>query len=490
MKTVLFAAICLAISMAEMRAAQSVPNIVYILADDLGYGDVGCQNPKSKIPTPVLDRLAGEGIRFTDAHDPTAVCTPTRYSILTGRYCWRSNLKRGVLGGYSAPLIESGRLTVPALLKRHGYATACIGKWHLGLGWGTKEGRSEIRGEADVDFSQPIKGGPREIGFDYFYGLAASLDMPPYVWINNDRVTALPTARQAKAGYVREGPKDPSLRFEEVLPHLTEKAVDYIEKQKTNAPFFLYLALNAPHTPIAPAQFVKGKSKAGDYGDFVAEVDWAVGQVLAALEKGHLSDNTLVILTSDNGPEVLAYGRAQQFGHYSMGDWRGVKRDTWEGGHRVPFLARWPGHIKPGSLSDEPICQTDLLATVAELLETTLPANAGEDSSSILPALLGKEYKKPIHEAIIYHSGSGKFAIRKGNWVLIDSPSGDDNKEPQWLKEERGYEAHNFPAELYNLELDPGEHRNLYAEQPQKVQELKALLEKFKTEERSVPLSK
>jgi len=469
------------------------PNIVFILADDLGYGDVACQNPNSKVPTPHMDRLAAQGIRFTDAHDPTAVCTPTRYGILTGRYCWRSSLKRGVLGGFSPPLIESGRLTVPALLKQHGYATACIGKWHLGMTWPRKAGEAASNVEADdrIDFGLPIQDGPCERGgFDYYFGLSASLDMPPYVFIEDNRTVALPTARQEKGGFVRAGPKDPDFQFDQVLPRLTQKAVHYIADQAgkaTRQPFFLYFALNAPHTPVVPADFVKGRSRAGDYGDFVAEVDWAIGEILKALDTHKLADETLVIMTSDNGPERIAYERASQYRHYSMGELRGVKRDAWEGGHRVPYLARWPGRIQPGRVSDEIICQTDLMATVAAIVGAQLPKNAGEDSYNILPALLGEKRDKPIREATVHHSASGKFAIRQGNWVFIDAKSGDDNKEPDWLKKERGYEPHAFPGELYDLSTDRSERRNLYGEKPEIVLQLKALLEKYKANGRSTP---
>jgi arylsulfatase A-like enzyme len=266
--------------------------------------------------------------------------------------------------------------------------------------------------------------------------------------------------------------------------------MEFINQQTEARPFFLYFALNAPHTPIAPAAQFKGKSQAGDYGDFVVEVDWVVGEILKTLEQRHLSDNTLVIVTSDNGPETPAYQRARQFRHYSMGDWRGVKRDVWEGGHRVPFLARWPGKIKPGSISDEIICETDLMATLAAIVGATLPPDAGEDSYNVLPALLGEPRSRPIREATVHHSDSGKFAIRQGSWVFIDAKSGADSKEPEWFKQERGYQDDDFPAELYDLSRDASERHNLYAEHPEKVKSLKALLEKYKTEGRSAPTAR
>jgi len=508
MKIVAIMALLLAFAPLAPATENKKPNVVFILADDLGYGDLACQNPKSKIPTPNMDRLATQGIRFTDAHDPTAVCTPTRYGILTGRYSWRGQLKHGVLAGYSRPLIESGRLTVGSLLQQQGYTTACIGKWHLGLEWPLKkaldgnapaggervadtDGGLSMAKEESIDFTQPIKGGPCTRGFDYFYGIAASLDMPPYVFIENDHVVGQPTARQEKidSGYVRPGVKEPAFKFDEVLPQLTTKSIEFINRQTRAKPFFLYFALNAPHTPIAPAVQFKGKSRAGDYGDYVVEVDWVVGQILRSLEQQKLDENTLVIVTSDNGPEILAYQRAKEFRHYSMGDWRGLKRDVWEGGHRVPFLARWPGRIKPGSLSDEIICETDLMATLAAVLEVKLPKDAGEDSYNILPALLGETLSHPIREATVHHSDSGKFAIRQGSWVFIDAKTGGDRKEPDWFKQERGYQDDDLPGALYDLSHDADEHHNLYAEQPAKVKALKALLEKYKTDGRSAPLA-
>jgi arylsulfatase A len=483
------------------EAPRGRPNIVYILADDLGYGDVKRLNPQGKIPTPNLDRLAAEGMTFTDAHSGSSVCTPTRYGILTGRYCWRSPLKSGVLLGYDPPLIEPGRLTVAALLKAHGYATACVGKWHLGMTWMTKGGTplpSVIKpgnfkeADPEVDFTRTIADGPTTRGFDSFFGISASLDMAPYVFIEDDRVVAQPTARQEKAGFVRAGWKDPEFRFDRVLPRLTEKAVGYIADRAARGPghpFFLYFALNAPHTPVAPSEGFKGKSGAGDYGDFVVEVDWAVGQVLRALDEHKMAGDTLLILTSDNGPERTAYERAQEYRHFSMDGLRGVKRDAWEGGHRVPFFARWAGRIEPGSTSDETICHTDLMATVAALLGASLPADAGEDSYNLLPALLGQARSGPIREATVHHTSTGRFAIRRGNWVFIDAPTGDDNnnREPAWLKQERGYRPHDRPGELYDLSRDLAERRNLYDEHPQEVAQLKALLEKYRRGPRSAP---
>ncbi len=477
------------------------PNIIYILADDLGYGDVHCYNPHSKIATPNLDRLAREGIRFTDAHAPDAVCTPTRYGVLTGRYCFRSRLKSGVLPPWGSPLIEEGRLTVPEFLRGAGYATACFGKWHLGWKWPTKDGKAPASGDGigNVDFEQPIGSGPLTRGFDTYFGVDLP-NYPPYCFIDQDHTVGVPSspAPMQKGKCNRPGPIVPGWNLTNILPEITRHAVKYIDEAAgKDKPFFLYFPLTAPHYPVVPETSFKGRSRAGDYGDFVAQVDWTVGQVLASLERTHLATNTLVIFTSDNGPECVevdpgAYERVRRYDHWSMDGLRGVKRDAWEGGHRVPFLARWPGHIPRGKVSKEIICEVDLLATCAALLHRSLPPNAGEDSYDILPVLLGKKVERPIREATVLHSGNGRFAIRQGNWVFIDAPTGDGNGgpkggEPDWFKEQRGYQKHNYPGELYDLRRDLSQRRNLYASHPEIVQKLKALLEKYKTEGRSTP---
>ncbi|MCX8035637.1 MAG: arylsulfatase [Candidatus Sumerlaeia bacterium] len=463
-------------------APQAKPNIVFILADDLGYGDPQCNNPDSKVPTPHFDRLAHEGIRFTDAHTGSSVCTPTRYGILTGRYCWRTSLKRGVLGGYSPRLIEPGRLTVASLLKQNGYATACIGKWHLGMDWGkkgpgpvSKDGNSE----ENVDFSQPIQNGPNAVGFDYYFGISASLDMPPYIFIENDRLVGSPTARQPKDGPVRAGAKAPDFTMEGVLPTLTKKAVEFIEShaaKKSGQPFFLYFSLNAPHTPVVPADFVKGKSKAGPYGDFVHQVDHSLGEVLAALDRCKIADNTLLIMTSDNGstnPPMTEYD------HLPNGRLRGRKSTIWDGGHRVPFVARWSGKIRPGTTSDETIWLGDFMATCAAIVGAELPRDAAEDSINILPALLGETRGAPLHEAIVHHSIDGMFAIRAGRWKLIlgRGSGGWDGKG----------NADDPPGQLYDMSVDVEEKENLYTKHPDIVERLTALLKKYEETGRSRP---
>ena len=485
-------------------AAASVerPNIVVILADDLGYGDLRCYNPQSKIPTPNLDRLAAEGLRFTDAHAPDAVCSPTRYGLLTGRYAFRSHLKKGVLAPWDSPLIEPGRLTLPAMLRAQGYATACIGKWHLGWNWPTKDGLrpGSTDGLGNVDFSQPITEGPTTRGFDYYFGTDVP-NYPPYCFIENDRTVGVPSvaAPMQKGGFNRPGPMLPGWSLTNIMPGLTRRAVQYVEEAaRSRKPFFLYFPLTAPHYPIVPTEEFKGRSKAGEYGDFVAQVDGTVGEVAAALARSGLAANTLLVFTSDNGPECSeiaggAYGRVREYGHWSMDALRGVKRDTWEGGHRVPFVARWPGHIPAGQTSAEVICHVDLMASFAALLKAKIPAGAGEDSYNVLPALLGKKLKRPIRQATVLHGCNGSFALREGDWVLIDAPSGDNNGgprnpgEPTWFKQERGYATNSFPGELYNLRDDLAQRRNLYVEKPEMVLRLKALLEKYKQQGHSTP---
>lgn len=469
-------------SLTALAAAPAQPpNVVVILADDLGYGDVSYQNPESKISTPHIDRLAKEGIRFTDAHTPSAVCTPTRYGLLTGRYCWRSSLKSGVLWGDSPNLIEPGRLTLASLLKGRGYRTGAVGKWHLGLGSGPK-----------TDFGKPLRPGPLDHGFDFFFGIPASLDMPPYLYVENDRpvepATGYTEGRRQGGIFWREGPKAPGFEFEQVLATLTAKAVGFIRNSAASRqPFFLYFALTSPHTPWVPRPQFRGRSRAGTYGDFVCETDWAVGQVLEELERSGVAQRTLVVFTSDNGPERYVYDLIPEFQHYSMASWRGVKRDAWEGGHRVPFLARWPARIPAGAVSSEVICLTDLMATLASICGTALPQDAGEDSYDISPALFGKPLTKPIREATVHHTAGGRFAIRQGDWVYIDAPTGMETPEPEWFRRQRGVVPHQEPAELFNLREDPAERRNRYPERRDIAAALKALLEKYKAQGRSAP---
>ena len=431
------------------KRVESPPHIVYILADDLGYGDVSAFNAEAAWETPHIDGIARDGMLFTDAHSGSAVCSPTRYGVLTGSYAWRTRLKSGVLWSYDEPLINEDELTVAKLLQEHGYSTACIGKWHLGLGW------SYVTPERDsVDFSKRITGGPLKVGFDYFFGITASLDIPPYVYIENDGVTALPdrlTESSTKMGWWRSGPTGPDFKHEEVLETLTDKAIEFIgnhARSKRQQPFFLYFPLTAPHTPILPTEQFQGSSGTNAYGDFVLQVDRTVGKILETLDTYHLADRTLVIFTSDNGCSPEAdFEELARFGHDPSAGLRGAKADIFEGGHRIPFMVRWPGKIKPGSSSGQTICLTDLMATVAAITGETLPPEAGADSYNLLPVMLQQE-KQPIREATVHHSVNGSFAIRQGDWKLVLCGGSGGWSDPLPGSAE---EAALPPFQLYNL---------------------------------------
>jgi len=475
----------------EARAAAR-PNIVYVLADDLGYGDVSCLNPESKISTPNMDRLARAGVIFSDAHSGSAVCTPTRYGILTGRYSWRTRLKSGVLGGYSEPLLEPGRMTAASFLRERGYATACVGKWHLGLGWQRKDGAAAAKaakaaGEGNVDFARTVAAGPNTSGFDYSFIIPASLDMDPYVYLENGKATELPTGRvpsSDRPAYWRGGLCAPGFKHAACLLELTKKAEAWLDERGKDKgrPFFLYFALTAPHTPHVPRPEFRGRSKAGIYGDFVVETDWTVGRVLEALRRSGLEENTLVIMTSDNGCHSQPIRLQEDYGHLGNYIYRGQKSDAWDGGHRIPFIARWPGRIRPGTACGQTICLTDLLATCAAIVGERLPDDAGEDSYSILPALEGAA-AQPIREATVHHSMSGQFAIRQGPWKLVLCKGSGG-----WSLPENKVPAGAPPMQLYNMQDDPREQKNLFAEKPDVVERLKGLLEKYQREGRSVPV--
>jgi arylsulfatase A-like enzyme len=472
--------------------AQRRPNIVYILADDLGYGDVRAMNSKGKIQTPNMDRLANEGMRFTDAHSGSAVCTPTRYGVLTGRYAWRTRLQQGVCWGYSAPLISGDRLTVASLLKQRGYNTACVGKWHLGLKWGLREEDriprdSPAETAANIDFTRSIASGPLQLGFDYFYGIPASLDMEPYVYIENDRVTTLPTkiveASQGKK-FWRQGPVGSDFKHIEVLDKLTEQAVEFIASQSKSKPFFLYFPLTAPHKPILPTRKFQGKSDLNEWGDFVMQVDASIGAIMKSLSERGFAENTLLIVTSDNGATPGAdFDTLKQKGHDPSFVFRGHKADIFEGGHRVPFIARWPEVITSGTTTTELVCLTDLMATVAEITGFDLPDDAAEDSVSILP-LMRQAAKKKARAAIVHHSVNGSFAIRHGDWKCILCPGSggwSDPRPPEARKQ-------NLPkVQLYDLSMDLAEQSNLSNHKSEVVNRLTALLQRYVDEGRSTP---
>jgi len=459
-------------------SAPAKPNIVYILADDLGWGDLRCYNPKSGVPTPNADKLATQAMRFTDMHSPSAVCTPTRYGILTGRYCWRSKLKKGVLNGYSPNLIEEDRLTVPQMLRDKGYYTAGVGKWHLGLG-----------NDAKTDFDKPLRPSPVTHGFDYYYGIPASLDMDPYVYFENDKVvqratSETPGSSVPRGVFWRKGGIAPDFSIPDVLPNLTDKAISIIKDRaaKSQQPFFLYLALTAPHTPWVPKEKFKGRSTAGIYGDFVAAVDETIGNVMKALDDTGLAKNTLFIITSDNGADWKVEDK-EKFVHRANGSWKGEKADIWDGGHRIPFIARWPGQINAGTVSDQLGCLTDLMATTAAITGTTLPKTAGEDSFNLLPVFQGKA-KAPVRESIVHHSIDGMFSIRKGEWKLeLGLGSGGFTKPARIDATPGGPQG-----QLYNIAQDPAEAKNLWLERQDIVKSLTALLEKQQSQGYSRPM--
>lgn len=444
----------------SLAASSSKPNIVYVLADDLGYGDVHCLNPeRGKIATPQMDKIAAQGMIFTDAHTSSSVCSPTRYGILTGRYNWRTHLQKGVLNGYSNPLIPADRLTVPALLKQQGYTTACFGKWHLGMG---------------IEKKQPslmITDGSTTRGFDSYFGISASLDMPPFAFIENDHFTEPLTTTKK---WQRTGAAAESFEAVDVLPTLTRKTVEFINEQaKTGQPFIVYMPLNAPHTPIVPSKAWQGKSGIGKYGDFVIETDWAVGEVRDALDQAGVGENTILIVTSDNGcSKAAGIPQMQAKGHYPSAHLRGSKADLWDGGHRVPFIVRWPAEVKAASQCDQIICLTDLIATCADLLGVDLPDTATEDSVSFLLALSGKSIISN-RAGVIHHSYTGHFAYRQGNWKLLLAKGSGGWTSPT----EKQVLVGSPVAQLYDLEKDPGETTNLYDSRPEVVDRLLKQLE-------------
>jgi len=527
MRALLKAVAVMALACGVQAAEQSKPNIVYILADDMGLGDVKTYGgSRCKIDTPYMDALAEKGMKFTDAHSSSSVCTPTRYSLLTGRYNFRVR-KSGVLNGYAPALIKPGRETVASMLKKHGYATAMFGKWHLGMGLPTTDGeepRSTVdkkKGTVESNFAWDgkITDGPCDVGFDYYYGTTASLDMAPYVWIENDRFTEPGTKVNDMC---RPGPQGESFVFSEVLPTITKKSVAWIQKQaRTEKPFFLYMPLYSPHTPIVPSSAFEGKSPLGKYADFVMETDWSVGQIVQAVEQAGIADNTLIIVTADNGcspaarggfkdKEQIAFRMDQPVdenpdAHYPSDVYRGHKADIYEGGHRVPFVARWDGVVKPGGVSDQTICLVDLYATCAAIVGDTTPDTSAEDSVSILPALLGTA-KGPLRESVVHHSYNGSFAIRKGKWKLVFTPgSGGWSNPIPWVGNEEARESsrkrgricvepekladHEW-VQLFDMEADPAELKNLSGEFPEVVNSLTALAQKYIDDGRSTPGAK
>jgi arylsulfatase A len=472
------------------------PNIVVILADDIGYGDFGCCNPSSLIPTPATDALASRGMVFTDAHSCSSVCTPSRYGLLTGRYCWRTPLTRSVLYSYEPPLIETDRPTIASSLRNAGYATACIGKWHLGLGYRSREGRpvdfqrplpwgdADRALEESIDFSVPLTGGPLALGFDSFFGTSGcSTCQPPYGFIDDDRFVVAPSRYVDRFPFTgRPGMTADGWRHEEADPTFARRAVAFIESQESSSrPFFLYLAASAAHEPcvdeVVPA-FARGRSRAGPRGDLVWLFDWMVGEVVRALERTGRLDSTAIFVTSDNGAlpgdrvvDASGTERYRTWGHASCGRWRGYKAHIWEGGHREPLVVSWPNVTEPGTTSDALVGLNDLPATLAAMAGAVLPAGAGEDSRSFLPHLLG-ERPAAVRDDLVHHSGAGVFSIRRGSWKLVHESPGSGG----WPPPAGGSPVPGSSGQLYDLAGDPGEQDNLFFREKGIARELTELL--------------
>ncbi|TLX76403.1 arylsulfatase [Labilibacter sediminis] len=478
--TILISALPLLSCATEKKAPEKKPNIIILLADDMGYGDISALNENTDLKTPYLDGFAQQSVVFSDAHTPSSVCTPTRYGLLTGRYCWRTRLKKGVLRGYDEPLIEDDRTTIASVLKQQGYTTGIIGKWHLGLGFQKDEAKSTKKKKA-YDITKTLKTTPNNNGFDYSYVLPASLDFAPYVYVKNKNVvdtnfievkhTDFPILR-------RKGLTSESFEFQGVLDNFLAEAKTFIRKetQKDN-PFFLYFPFTAPHTPLLPTEQFKGKSGKGIYGDFIQQVDWTAGQVLNLLDELGIAENTIVIYTSDNGspmarvdgssdPDHITYDSIQHYNaenHQSNHIFSGIKGDVLEGGHRVPFMVRWPKELIPSKVEGSAICLTDVITTIADIVDAEIPAGAAEDSYSFYALLKGKEQAE--RPAIIHHSGKGMFALRKGDWKYILGDGSGARTEPVG-------KPFGEPFQLYNLKSDITEKNNLLNDNQDVVSEM------------------
>ncbi|QDU11479.1 sulfatase-like hydrolase/transferase [Gimesia aquarii] len=500
--------------------AATKPNIVFILADDLGYGDVACFNSESKVPTPYLDQLAADGMRFTDAHSPSTVCTPTRYSIMTGQMAFRLNYP-GVFTGVGGPcLIAKDRLTLPGMLRDKGYETAIFGKWHIGMTFLDKDGKMiharrpaqntdrtikinpGVEAVRRIDYSRTVPDAPIHRGFDHFFGTVCCPTTDwLYAFMDGDRIPVPPAKLLDKSSLpkhawsfdCRQGLIAPDFDHEEVDMVFLKKSLEFLDKHSKEypeKPFFLFHSLQAVHLPSFPGKDFHGKTLAGPHGDFIFEFDYIVGQLLQKLESLGLTENTLVIVTSDNGPEVgTVINMREKHQHNGARPWRGMKRDNWEGGHRVPMIVRWPGKVEAGSISDQTVCLTDMVATCAAIVDTKLPNDAAEDSFNILPILLG-ETKEDIRDFTLHQTMSLKLAIRNGDWKYLDHKgSGGNNYGRGKLKRFNLHDkAPDAPGQLYNMKSDPGETTNLYFKHPEIVKKLKNQLEQFKKSGRSAPV--
>ncbi|MGJ8639005.1 MAG: sulfatase family protein [Opitutaceae bacterium] len=476
--------------------SSSNPNIVILYADDMGVGDVSYRDPEAKIQTPNIDRLASQGMTFTDGHSSSGICTPSRYALLTGQHHWRRF--HNIVGAFGKSVFKPGEFTVARMLKEQGYTTACFGKWHLGWDWNAirKPGVSgkERTLASSYDWTKRFPGGPLGQGFDHYFG-DGTINFPPYCWIEDDRFLTIPSKPVIKSkplaggGGFRAGPMAEGWDPYEILPTITEKTVEWIEQQTADKPFFAYLAFNSPHYPIVPNKEFHGTSEAGYYGDFVIETDAMVGKVLAALEENGLSENTIVIFTADNGSEKHAFERLDKFDQWSSGKFRGLKRDLYEGGHRVPFIVSWPGTVKAGARSNEVVSQVDLVATLAEITGYDLSNEEAIDSYNILPVLAGDAYTSPLRQATVQNTNPDQYSLRQGDWVLINSHTGSAQKEPDAYLKHFTLQTYpkNTPGLLFNLKDDPRQSKNLYNANPERVKAMSALLERYVAGERCAP---
>ena len=492
------AAIFLLLLGASILSAQepTLPNIVILYADDMGVGDVSYGDADAKIQTPNIDRIARQGMTFSDGHSSSGICTPSRFALLTGQHHWRRF--HGIVNAFGASVFEEDEFTIARMLKEQGYQTGCFGKWHLGWDWDAirKPGvaKKDRAKAGSYDWTKRFPAGPVDQGFDYYFG-DGTINFPPYCWIENDRFLTIPTKPVMKSkplaggGNFRKGPMAEDWNPYDVLPTVTEKAVDWIGIQDADKPFFVYLAFNSPHYPIVPNKEFHGKSSAGFYGDFVIETDAMVGKVMAALEEKGIADNTLIIFTADNGAETHAFERLEEFDQWSSGKFRGVKRDTYEGGHRVPFIVSWPGKIAAGSKSDEVISQVDFAATFADITGYSLGNKEAIDSYNFMPVLTGADYEKPLRVATVQNTRRGSYALRQGEWVYLNKPSGAGQKEKEAYLNHFGLTVFpkDAPGLLFNLQEDPRQSTNLYDQYPEKVEAMSELLGGYLDGERCAP---
>lgn len=478
------------------------PNIVILYADDLGYGDVGVYNPDSKIPTPNIDALAARGMMFTDGHSSSGICTPSRYAMLTGEYHWRRF--NDIVHAMGPSVFRPEDFTIAKMFQSRGYTTAAIGKWHLGWDWNAiknpgnhtvRMGNKNVPTPQAYDWSKPIPGGPLDQGFDHYFG-DGTINFPPYAYFDGDRLIEPPTALLDRSrlrgpkegrGEYRDGVMADNWSPYDVLPSLEQNAVEWIERQSPDQPFFLYFSFPSPHAPIIPNDEFDGTSQAGPYGDFVVQTDAVVGTIIDALNANGFGDNTLIVFTSDNGPENYAYPRTRKHGHFSAGPWRGLKRDLFEGGHRVPFIVSWPGKIPQDTVANQTVNQVDLAMTFARIIDHPVAADQAIDSHDLLPVLTRTAGTDPVRMATIHNTWAGKYAIRQGDWVYINVPDGAHNRIPNWFKKKMGYQPQTTPGLLYNLAEDPGQTRNLYDKHPRRVAQMDALLQAYRDGQPSAP---